>query len=78
MRAAEILRPGAADRATLSRENHPLSFLPSFLLPDPRTPPFSLPISLPRAFSPLATDYVLCLALALAPFALLRFPLSSR
>lgn len=60
-------------RNPLSRKSSPL-FLSLVLLPDPPTLPFSLPISVPRVLSPLATDSVLRPALALAPFALLRSP----
>lgn len=80
MRTAEILRRGAADRATLSRENHPLSF--------PRPPSRSFDatafspssISIPRTLSPLATDSIPCLALSLLLWYFSRssVPLSSR
>lgn len=60
-----ILRRGVADRATLSRENHPLSFFPSFLFPLPLPPP-----SLPPPLSKLrARQHPLYLPCALSPLA---------
>lgn len=65
-----ILRRGAADRATLSRENHPLSFFPSHSFPIPRR---YHPLYPSYALSPLAID-VLRLTLAFGTFRALPFP----